>query len=87
MIRLLPLLLLAGCASSPEFTAIIGPRWSEGSRDTAATFMLMQRYGKHGISGCVHNSLPSRGAPFNREPEVTFDHCGTGFRVGGQTRR
>jgi len=65
---------------------LAGPRWSEGERDIAVTILLLQRYGNHGVAGCAHNSLPSRGEPFNDRPEITFDHCGTGVRWGGQRR-
>jgi hypothetical protein len=80
------LAVLSGCAYTPELTVIAGPRWSEGERDTAVTFMLVQRHGEHIVSGCAHNSLPSRGAPFNDEYEVTFDHCGPGVRFGGKRK-
>lgn len=75
-------LLLSGC--SAEVTLLVGPRFSEGDRELGATLMVLQPYGKRGISGCLHNSLPSRGEPFNDRPEFTFDHCGTGVRWGGR---
>jgi hypothetical protein len=80
------MLLLSGCAFQPELTVIAGPRRSEGRDDTALTFMLLQRVGQHGITGCVHQSEGQHGRPFNSEPEETFDTCGFGGRWGGKPR-
>ncbi len=63
-----------------------GPRRHEGHRDTAATFMLLQRIGKHAVGGCIHQSEVQHGQPFNGEDEETFDSCGFGARWGGKER-
>jgi hypothetical protein len=83
-LALLAVLLLAGCATAPEVTLIAGPRWIDEQPDVAVTIMLMQRYGKHGIGGCVHQSEPQHGPPFNGEDEQVFDSCGAGWRWGGK---
>ena len=75
--------LLAGCATTPELTVLWGPRRYEGHRDTAVTFMLLQKIGKHTVVGCTHQSEPQHGRPFNSESEQTFDSCGLGARFGG----
>jgi hypothetical protein len=79
-------LLLSGCATTPELTILVGPRWSEGRQDVAATFMLVQKAGKHAVLGGVHQSEPSRGKPFDSREEETSDMLGVGVRVGGNPR-
>jgi hypothetical protein len=85
-IALLTSCLLAGCTHTPELTVMWGPRRSEGHHDTALTLMLMQRIGKHGIGGCIHQSEPQHGAPVNNDEETTFDSCGLGARWGGKPK-
>jgi hypothetical protein len=88
-VRLLILLascLLAGCSHSPELTVLWGPRRYEGHEDTAITFMLLQRIGKHTVVGCTHQSEPQHGRPLNDDAEETFDSCGLGARFGGKPK-
>lgn len=81
-------LALSGCATQPEITLLVGPRrQNNGAHDTAATIMLIQKVGKHAVTGCVHQSEPKHGRPFNDEPEETDDTCGLGGRWGGNARR
>ncbi len=84
--RLLPLcLLLAGCSTTPELTLLAGPRrMNNGERDFAVSILLLQGFGKHGVTGCMHQSEPSNGQPFNDDDELTFDTCGAGLRWGGK---
>jgi starvation-inducible outer membrane lipoprotein len=79
-------LLLAGCSTTPELTVLVGPRWSEGKQDVAATFMVIQKVGKHAVLGGVHQSEPSRGKPFDSREEETGDMAGVGVRFGGKPR-
>ena len=86
MKALLPLLLLAGCASTPEITLLAGKRRIESERDFAVTILVLQKFGKegHGVAGCVHQSEPANGWPHDDEPEETSDQCGLGMRFGGK---
>ncbi len=79
-------ILLCGCSHQPELTLLLGPRSSEGQEDVALTGMLIQRFGKHGAAGCVHQSEPTRGQPFDERREETFDTCGLGLRFGGKQK-
>lgn len=79
-------LLLPACAHSPQITAFVGPRWSEGEREFALTLMILQPFGEHGVTGCAHNSVIDKGEPFNNRPEITGDHCGAGGQWGGEKR-
>jgi hypothetical protein len=82
---LLTPLLLAGCATTPEVTTLLGPRYlNNGDQDVALTIMLIQRFGQHGVTGCVHTSEPTHGGPFRNDPEDTSDTCGLGLRWGGK---
>lgn len=86
-LALLAVLLLAGCATVPELTVIVGPRrQNTGEQDVAASFMLVQRIGRRAVVGCLHQSEPSHGAPFNGDDESTFDSCGFGARWGGNVK-
>lgn len=83
---LLAALVLAGCATSPEVTVLLGPKRVEDSSTVGATFMFIQRFGKHGACGYVHSSDPAAGPPFNGEHEFTLDTGGCGVRFGGKTK-
>lgn len=87
-LALLAVPLLAGCATTtPEVTALLGPRrQNNGEQDVALTLMLIQRFGQHGVAGCLHQSEPTHGGPFRSDPEETFDTCGAGLRFGGKPR-
>lgn len=80
--------LLSSCAYTPEVTVMVGPRRinSTGDPDFAATIAVMQLFGErgHGVVGCVHQSEPQHGTPFNDDAEETFDTCGAGARWGGK---
>lgn len=81
-------LFLCGCAYTPEFTMIAGPKRIEDDREFGVTMMLLQKFGErgHGVCGLGHASDPQHGAPFNDDEEVTMDSGGCGFRVGGGKR-
>lgn len=77
--------LLSGCATSPEVTALLGPRkLNNGDQDVALTILLIQKFGLHGVTGCIHTSEPTHGGPFRDDPEDTSDTCGLGLRFGGK---
>lgn len=82
---LLLALLLTGCATySPEVTVLFGPKRVEQDTSPAATLMLMQRFGKHGVCGDVHSSDPSAGWPFNHNHDFSVNTAGCGLRWGGE---
>lgn len=81
-------LLLAGCAYSPEVTLLLGQKRIEQDTVFGGTIMFVQRFGDngHGVCGYAHSSDPQHGKPFNDDKEMTMDTSGCGFRFGGNKR-
>lgn len=84
------LLLLAGCATSPEVTLLMGPRIDNQLNDTefGATLIILQQIGQSRVRcGAVHSSTVENGKPFHPDRrEATFDHAACGLRFGGNAR-
>lgn len=78
---LLPVL-CAGCAHT-EVTALFGPRQVDrDNSDFSLTLQVIERFGKHGACGYVHDSEVFHGPPFNHHDELTTDQIGCGVRFG-----
>lgn len=79
---LYPLLLcLFGCVSA---TVLVGPREVEGSNwePDALTLMISKEYGKHGVCAYVHQSIITKGKPFNKDFEIATDQLACGMHFG-----
>lgn len=87
LIRLLlvGLLVLAGCAYQPQFIALCGEgsvsNRDRGFRGLRCEAVVIQRFGKYGITGCTHSSDPT-----TRE-DVSANLCGIGLTIGGGSRK
>jgi hypothetical protein len=79
MIRLLPLLLLAGC-SRMEVTALFGPRTNGYYTELAAQLHVVGKLNGRRVCAYAHESEIKNGAPFNDTPEQTSDFLGCGLR-------
>jgi hypothetical protein len=81
--RLIPLLLLAGCART-EVQLLVGPRTNREYTEVAANISVVRKFNGRRVCAYVHESEVKNGAPFNRNEEQTSDFVGCGLRWGGR---
>ena len=76
---------LFGCVRA---TVLIGPRQVEGSKPEpdALTLMISKDFNKHGLCAFVHQSIITKGKPFNHDYEIATDQIGCGWHFGAPTR-
>lgn len=87
ILLLLVALAVAGCATTPEVSLLLGPRYSEGLTEFSATIQVRQKVGKRWECAYTHNSVVNKGPPFNGDEEITSEHPACGPTWGGRDRR
>lgn len=77
----LSFLYLFGCVQA---TFLVGPRLTDGSNveKDAVTLIVTKEVSKHGVCGYVHQSIITKGPPFNDKPEIWTDQIGCGMKFG-----